>query len=250
MYVPLIGISIVIAWGLAALTDKWRFYRLAYGLIFSMLLMVLSIYTWRQVAHWQSTLTIFEHALVVTEKNDVAHANLGVTYGKMGDLEKAIEHHSEVIRIKPKLASAWRNLGKDMEMTNQFDKAVEFYRKALDLKADHEAHFNLANALRETKEIDQALAHYRKALEIKGDYAPAHGNLAATLTLMKRYDQAMQHYQRALEIDPEYADAHSNYAATLEILGKRDQALYHYQEALRINPQHPNARKNFEKLNR
>jgi protein O-mannosyl-transferase len=248
MYIPLIGVSIITAWGLAELAGRWRLPRWSGAALLIAVMVPLAWTTSRQVACWKNTFTVFQHALAVTRDNDVAYANLGVAYAEKGDMDQAIMHHREVVRICPTMATAWGNLGKDMEITNHPDKALEYYGKALALKPDHLAHFGLANALRALGRTNEALEHYRRALELKSDYAQAHGNLAALLTLTRDYNQAIEHYEMALRLDPAFADAHSNYAATLEVLGKRQEALFHYREALRVNPAHPAASQGFQRL--
>lgn len=67
-YLPLIGLFIIIAWGAPDLFGCWRFRRtlpiLASGLLF-----LLMISTSNQVSYWRNSVSLFEHALAVTERN-------------------------------------------------------------------------------------------------------------------------------------------------------------------------------------
>ena len=65
-YVPLIGVFIIIAWGIHDLVAEWRWRKIVLALSSGMVLLGLMRCTWLQNRHWTNTLTLFQHAVNVT----------------------------------------------------------------------------------------------------------------------------------------------------------------------------------------
>jgi len=89
-YVPLIGLFIIIAWGIPSFGNGWRCQRVVLGIVTVMLLMGITMRTWMQVQHWENSITLFEHAVRVTPNNYVAQYNLACGYAMANRKEEAI----------------------------------------------------------------------------------------------------------------------------------------------------------------
>jgi hypothetical protein len=76
-YVPLIGMFIVLVWGLSDLFERSRVKLFSAVIITTAILSALIAVSWNQVGYWQNSITLFERALAVTKNNYVAHNNLG-----------------------------------------------------------------------------------------------------------------------------------------------------------------------------
>lgn len=109
-YVSLIGIFIAMAWaaGEAASTSRrWK------TVVSVLAVLVLCSCTWctiRQLGFWRDSGTLFTRALQVTERNFMAHTNLGHYLEKNGRLDEAIEHYSAAVKICPYFDIAQDNL--------------------------------------------------------------------------------------------------------------------------------------------
>ncbi len=75
------------------------------------LLLGLSINTRLQLAHWQNSMTLFEHAIQSTEDNYLAHNNLGTVFLEAGEIDKGMEQLSIALEIKPESPGVLYNLG-------------------------------------------------------------------------------------------------------------------------------------------
>ncbi|MBW1896674.1 MAG: glycosyltransferase family 39 protein, partial [Deltaproteobacteria bacterium] len=100
-YVPLIGVFIMIAWGLQDIAKRWRPQRVVLGLSAAAVICAFTISSARQLNHWQNSSTLFQHALNVTEDNYGAHNNLGLALAQRGKLDEAIDHYLRALEIKP-----------------------------------------------------------------------------------------------------------------------------------------------------
>ena len=146
-YVPLIGLFIIIAWGVPDLLASYRYRRAIISVGSGGLLSILIIITWVQLHHWRNTVTLFQHTLRVTSKNFLAHNNLGAALADLGKIQDAISHYRKALEINP---SYWL------------------------------AHNNLATTLAEKGDPKEAFAHYQEALKIKPDDASHWLSVAAT----------------------------------------------------------------------
>ncbi len=106
-YVPLIGLFIIVGWGISELSKKWR-YRKELLVASSMAVLVgLSMITRTQVRYWQNSIALFDHALNVTDNNYVAYKFRGTYYLSLGNNSQAISDYSRAIEINPKFAEAY-----------------------------------------------------------------------------------------------------------------------------------------------
>jgi len=200
-YVPLIGLFIVVAWGVADLVARWPYRRLVLATSAGLVLSVFTVCTWLQVSHWRHSIALFKHTLDVTANNHFAHNNLANALAEQGKLEEAVSHCRKALQIKPKMATVHNNMGMILYRQGKFDEAIAHYSEALQIKPDYaDAHNNLGAALHRQGKFDEAIAHFSEALWIMPDYADAHNNVAVTYYFKKQYKLAIQHCDKAVEL--------------------------------------------------
>jgi hypothetical protein len=78
-YVPLIGIFIMVAWGIPVRAGR-RSQKIVLVIAAVTLLACMTVRTCLQVQHWENSITLFEHAVRVTPGNYVAQYNLACGY--------------------------------------------------------------------------------------------------------------------------------------------------------------------------
>jgi Tfp pilus assembly protein PilF len=224
-YVPLIGLFWVVSWTVPDLLANWRPKRLILPLSAGLVLVLLMACTRLQVKHWRDSITLFEHALRVTENNTVMQNNLGVVFVEQGRFADAIPHFTKALQIRPKDVKAQINLAVSLAHLGDLQKAIEHYRKALELEPHHAgAHNNLGNVLLIQGRVDEAAVEFSEALKINGDYAEAHNNLGVVLARQGRFAEAIEHFKEALRINPDYPQAQRNLDRTLRQVEKGNTA--------------------------
>jgi Flp pilus assembly protein TadD len=237
VYVPLIGLFIIITWGVTDLLAQSR-YRLAImSVAAGIVLSALAIRTWIQLHHWKNSEALFEHTLKVTSRNFLAHNNLGAVLYERGKTEKAIYHYTKALKFKPNYWSAHNNLALVLAEQGKLKEAFDHYQEALKIKP-HDAVIqnNFGTFLAQQGKLDQAIAHFSRALELRPGFAEVYGNLGNVFEQQGKMDKAIAHYYKALEIKPNHAEAHNNLGVLLAKQGKLKEATRHYSEALRLNP--------------
>ena len=246
-YVPLIGLFIIMAWGVTDLLGRWRYGKAALTLAATSVLSVLIVCATLQVSYWKDSLTLFEHALRVTENNSQMHNNLGNVLAERGDLEEAISHYTKAIKINPNYGEAQINLGVALAKRGKLEDAIRHYSAALRLKPNSpELHNNLGVALFGQGNTPGAIHHYLVAVQLKPDYAEAHNNLGNALAQQERLAEAEDHYSQALKIRADYPEAHNNLGVALARQGKFHEAITHFTQALRLKDDYVQARANLK----
>jgi tetratricopeptide (TPR) repeat protein len=236
-YVPLIGLFIVIAWGVPDLVVRWHYREIKLATIAVALLAILMATTYLQVGYWRNSITLFKHALDVTYNNHIAHHKLGEALAVQGKTAAAARHYTEALRIKPDFFATHLNLGIILRDEGKLNEAIDHFSRALHLKPDRaEAYFELGITLEKQGSFEAAIRHYLEVLQIKPDYAKAQNNLGVILSRQKKDKKAIFHFYEAIRIDPDYAEAYYNLGIVYAKQRNIEIAILHYKKALYLNP--------------
>ena len=219
-YVPLIGIFVAIAWGLAELGSRSRAARSIVAAGAACSIAGLFVLTRVQVGTWADSVSLFTHALAVTSHNWTAHNNLGGVFSEQGKTEDAIAQFEQALRIRPDFAEGHYNLALALDRSGRLPEAIEQYGEALRLRPDYaEAHYNLGNTLLRSGRLPEAIEQYGSALRLRPDDANAHNNLAIALNRSGRRAEAIAQYREALRIKPDFEAARANLRKAEEAAG-------------------------------
>jgi Tfp pilus assembly protein PilF len=247
-YIPLIGISIIAAWGIPELMAGWRLKGTASAIMALAFLSVITGMTWIQAGYWRNSVKLFEHALDVTKNNYMAHNSLAAALSAGGRTAQAIHHLHEALRIYPRYVAGHINLGIELSNQGRRAEAIRHFNEALEINPESVgAHINLAVILAIEGRASEAIRHFDKALEINPESYEVHGKLGDALVRMDRLNEAIGHYRQALRINPRFAEVHNNLGITLIRKGKLEEAVAHFRKALRIKPGYVDAQNNLNK---
>jgi tetratricopeptide (TPR) repeat protein len=248
MYIPMVGILIMVVWGAGELFAKWRCRRVVPALLAVVIVLAAMVCASLQLRHWQDSMTLFTHTLDVTRDNFVIRNNYANLLSDLGRFDEAIEHYNKCLQIWGNYADAHNNLGIALAAKGRIDEAIVHFEKAIELSERQksgrysppvlaEAHYNLANAMRIQKRFQDALEHYAEALKLTPtDLKILHG-FGLTLAELKRFDEAVKYYNRMLELDPGNVIAHGLLGLALVGQGKADEAIEQFRIVLSQRPE-------------
>lgn len=233
-YIPSIGVFLALAWLLRDACDpRFGFASIAAAPV----LIALTLLTRVQCGYWRNTRTLFEHTLAITTDNALANQCLGNALLIDGEIDAAIPHLEEAIRLAPDFPDAHNNLGTALGSKGRIEEAIQHFRLALAQVPDApETHFNLAFALGNNGRFDEAIPEYEEALRLDPVSFKAHSKLAMALAIENRYDEALSHVERALEIRPDDVDSRRELAVLLTRSGDIEGAIVAYRRLLQDNP--------------
>ena len=244
-YIPLIGVFLMIVWGLADLAAARRWTRWAPAAAAAAALAACAGLTIAQVAVWRDSATLFSHALAVTSDNYLAHVNYGAVLVGEGRFDAALSHFETALRIRPDFVKAYVNVGMAHAALGHADRAGAAYERALAIDPDSAlAHYNFGVLRAQQGRLEEAVAQYRAAVAADPDDGNAYNNLGLALAARGQSREAIAAYDAALRAEPDLAPAHVNLAIALEAAGEPDEALAHYQAAARVAPNEPLAHLN------
>ncbi len=245
MYVPFVGLLIMVVWGAADFCGRHERARLAIAVAAAAWVVACGCLTAVQAGTWRDSETLFRHAIAVTAGNHSLHKMLGDVLRRRGRADEAVEHYGQALQIKYDFADAHTNLGAVLHDDGRFDEALHHLRRAVRLDPRlFEAHVNLGITLHAQGQTDNAAAHYATALQLAPDNADAHYNLGVLQHQLERLDDAIRSYEQALRAHPTDAEAHNNLGVALSAQGRDQRAIGHFRQALALNDQHTEAHYN------
>jgi protein O-mannosyl-transferase len=237
MYVPMIGLAIMLAWGAADFVYRRPRARTAIAVSAAAACSACLVLTWFQLGYWTNSGSLFQHAVEVTTDNHIAHNNLANYYlVHMRDRE-ALGHIYQALRIKPSYPEAHTNLALVLRRLGEFDKSEREYQVALSLQpASAEAHSGYGALLVAQGRNNEALREFSAAVELRPEYADGHYDLGRVLAALGRADEAMAQFYETVRLRPDHADAHHSLGVTLLGRGRLDEALAQFRAWARSKP--------------
>jgi len=250
-YVPLVGVFIILAWGVPDLVAHWPRLRVPTQATAVVVVCACTMAAMRQVGYWRNSRALWEHAVEATDDNYFAQASLGYVLWKEGHADEAIPHLQESLRIRPDFPEAHNNLGVVLAGRGQLDEALSQFAEAVRVNPGYEAaRDNLSATNAKLRTLDTSLAHYADAVRARPNDLAARNELGAALAAQGRIDDAIEQFRAAINIDPNQPDVHFNLGAMLDRRGRTADAVEQFRIALRLNPGHAAAREALDGVTR
>lgn len=250
-YIPLMGVFIMIAWGVPACAARLKIRRQALIIPAGAVLSLLTICTWHQLGFWKDNVTLFEHAARVVPGNFIAYRLLGSALSLKGDMAGAERAFQTSLRISPDDDMTHTEWGMALAEHKRYNEALMHFSAALRIYPDSaDTHFQMGNILIETGKTAEAIAHYKDALRLKPDKAEICYSLGLALAMQGDIAGGISYLTRAVTLKPGFSEAHYNLGIALVRTGNIPAAVEHFSVAVRINPSFAEARKSLEAAKR
>lgn len=242
IYLPSLGISIMLAWGVPLLFKN----KISHANIVLpaalFIIIIISLLTWRQCGYWKNNISLFSHAIQVTKDNHIAHNNLGAALSAQGKTKEAHDHFNEAIRIKPDYAAGYRaiennNQGIHYSRLGRYDLAKRYYDEAIKQKPDYApAYYNRGSLYMNSGQHQPAIDDFKKFLSLDFDCAICHHKIGIIYGVHNQYHLAIDHFSKAIWLKPDYFKAYKNRGFAYYRRGDYHQAADDYTEALILQP--------------
>jgi tetratricopeptide (TPR) repeat protein len=207
-YVPLIGISIMLAWAVSEAIARWPSSKNAFAGVAIVACSGWLLITWLQISYWKDGPTLYRRAIAVTEGNYLAHENLGVDLAGLGQNQEALRELYLSLEEKPNQPRVHNSIGGVLFSMGRKDEAIDEFYKSLRLQPqDAVAHTNLGNVLVDVGRINEAINELNTALRLDPGQATAYYGLGRVLVMQNRPDDAATYFSEALRINPAFTQA-------------------------------------------
>jgi tetratricopeptide (TPR) repeat protein len=167
------------------------------------------------------------------------HQLMAHEMARQGNIEGAIAHDRQAIKIEPKLPGIHFELAEMLRTsTPPADTAVveSEYKAALaDNPFDEKSECRLAEIAARLPDLKSAAAHYARALELQPNDADANLGYAKILIAMNQPEKAETLLQRAARLEPYNAAIHYRLATVYRSLGRTADARRELSEFQRLN---------------
>ncbi len=255
---------------------------LVLGITTGMLVLFCTAVTAQYMQVWKNDVNLFSRMIEDFPASPMPHANLGMTYLYLAELDQAIPELETAQRLNPRearpqisLALAYVTTGNPAAGFQLFDKIApaaaqyhEYY--ALRVQAHllvHEPkaaigvaraglqrfptslhlHFLLARAQEEDGDLDEAAQTFRQVLALEPNLAPAYEGLGRIFVTQGDYGAAALALQRCREIQPDRLSAIRLLAQVREREGRAQDSLDLWREVATLT-QDPSERAETERL--
>jgi Flp pilus assembly protein TadD len=250
MYVPMIGLTFIVAWGGGTLLRRIGVGPRRIALVSLTVIVACAVTARVQAGHWGDSLTLWRHAARVTGGNYVAYEKMGEALRDRGEFDQAAANYDQALRLAPAGSPVYdagiqNSLGLVRIRQGRPDEAEPHFEEAARLNPGFaEAQSNYGNALAAQGRYDDAIARYRAALAIKPDFEAALIGTGGSLVRAGRPADAVASYREALRIDPQSPQAHNGLGSALSLLHRDDEAMAEFNRALELKPDLPSAHLN------
>ena len=124
MYIPSIGLFILVVWGVNDFLNWRPHWRRITALAGGVALAGCLVGTEIQLSYWQNSIKLFRHAIEATTDNFVAYTCLGETLRDLGMKKEAMMLCAEAVRISPNSPVAQYNFGMALLQNDRLDEAL------------------------------------------------------------------------------------------------------------------------------
>ena len=168
-----------------------------------------SVYNWADdIAESQAKArSLAERAAEMSSDDPVILAVLGAVHTFVRNYGTARVLLNRAVTLDPNAAWAWSRLGWLENYTDQPEKALANFERALRLSPIDPMNFNnyvgMGSAHEVTQEYDRAAAFYRRALEERPNAVWIYRNLASSLSGAGRIDEAQQAFAKLMRSYPD-----------------------------------------------
>ncbi len=179
----------------------------------------------------------FERAAATAPDDAEVRAAWAVALVRAKRLQEAEKQWLETIRLQPRRASAWVQLGNTLGLLRQPEKAVEAMTRAVELAPDDtEIRIRLAFAQFGVGRLAPAAANLEAAAEAIGPDFPHNASLGLVLIKLGRFSQAREWILKSKEGEPDFPMARIELARLELEVGNREAARRALRQAVEVAP--------------
>lgn len=209
MYVPMIGLSLCLAWGLD--WTRTRTARVAAALLGTATILGMLPFSVREVGYWQNSVTLFEKALAAGTDGVTIRQNLGMGLLDAGRYREAAEQleKAETLDVNHSAGSMLSfNRALAVQLSGNAEQAERLYREVLRKYPNNPlTHVNLGSLLAERGQLAEAEDHFRAALRAQPRLLQARFYLALALARRGQAQSSRHELQQLLTEAPEHGQA-------------------------------------------
>ena len=178
---------------------------------------------------------LYEQAVAKDPSFAMAHYQLALNSATAKDF---FDHLKQAVALSEQATEGERLTILALEAGGNADPTKALgYQKELVTKypEDERAQFLLGNGYFGQQEYERAVEQYRKANAINPTYSPAYNSLGYAYRPLEKYDEAEVAFKKYIELIPNDPNPYDSYAELLMKIGRFDESIAQYKKALELD---------------
>ena len=177
-----------------------------------------------------------ETALKINSNNLWARYDMGYTYIKTGQYDKAIEVANDLIKISPIDPNPYQIRAVANSNLSNFELAIEDSSKAVFLSANWASPLVTRSWVYYTiDKYEASLSDINKAITLDPYNATEYDIRGLIYTASKDYSISLDNYNRAIELDSSFEDAYFNRGEVYSVLGLKKEAIIDFETYISLS---------------
>ena len=247
LYLPMFGISIIIAFVLKRLFSSlpkssgkisYFFWGVFPICLSGFIIILMSYLSFIQTSYWENDVSLWSHAIKnYPNRIHKPYNNRGVAYASIGEYEKALADFDIALQINSNDEKTYYNRGEVYFQKKEYEKALADFENAIRINPIYAKAYNaIGHVYKTIGKYDNALLFINKAIERKSDYAEAYYNRGCVYQKLGTNKKAFDDYNRTLRLDKSHAKAYNNRGTLYQQRGNLTNAISDFDMALKIDP--------------
>ncbi len=241
VYLAMLGPAVIVAMALAE-SIECGMAKPAFSIV-TIVVAVLVVLTVGQVRYWDSSATLFGHAIKINPNSYGLRTNYGISLDDLGRPAEAVAQYQAAVKIAPERPDAWQDMGTSLRQEGRNDEAMACFQRAIKCDPDDElGHAAVGLTLLTEGKPADALPELDAAAKLNPYDAQNLAHYAVALQQLGRNGEAAPLYRQALSIDPENVAALTGLAGLDGNTGRFADAEAGCRHAIELSPNNPKAR--------
>ncbi|MBN2737678.1 MAG: AAA family ATPase [Spirochaetales bacterium] len=196
---------------------------------------------------YSHAMELFEEILKIDSSNHQTLQKMAKIESTRGNWEQATKYLERSLDIIPNDANAWNELGNVYFDQNQYNRAIECYKKSIEIDSEYYwAYYNIGISLIRLFPDDHEKRHesrdwFKKSIALKPDYHPALNELGVYYMEQNDYSQAENYFIRCIEAYKSYKYPYYNLSTIYKDRGETEKAKELLYTVLSFSPDYLNA---------
>lgn len=192
---------------------------------------------YENIERFDQAVRVLHRALRINPSNETAIYEIAYCYEMTGRHTEARRFYKEFIDEHPYSFPTWYNLGNSYFKAEEFEKAADAFEYCIAIEDTFApAWYNLANALVYQEKFTEAIDAYKQTMEFETPQATVYCLVGECHEKLDQLPEAMFYYNLALKLDPKSVDALIGKAVVTDFQGNTTAALDLLLEADKLEP--------------
>ncbi len=193
--------------------------------------------SYRKLGNYEKALEAFDYAVIINDEFSIAYFNKGELLIDLDRYEEALQCFLEVAAIQPKDVHTFYHIAECYENLEMYKYAIRYYAKSSKLDPEYvDAWLGLGYCLEKLEKFLEAVHYYSKAYKLDSDNQDICLSLAICEYKLENKYSAYQYLEHAIAIDPSELSVWQEWAQLLHMQGEHSSAISYLEEGIKINP--------------